>query len=203
MTQKTHHLTEKAQRDYVLVQDALQNGNQKAYAELMRYYRDPLYYMLLKMVHNPYDAEDLTIEALGKAFKNLDRYTDDFAFSTWLFRIAVNNCIDYIRKRNCSPNCIDDELSSCDYNLAEYSASSRQPTPEDTIIEKQMIKMMHLAVKQLRPKYREAVELRYFKELSYEEVAEQMGISISNVKVLLFRAKEMLAAITVNIKNAI
>ncbi|MDR2979229.1 MAG: sigma-70 family RNA polymerase sigma factor [Bacteroidales bacterium] len=203
MKTTTPHLTEKAQRDYVLVMDALQNGNQKAYADLMKHYREPLYYMLLKMVKNPNDAEDLTIEAFGKAFRNLDKYTKDFAFSTWLFRIAVNNCIDFIRKRNCSPYCVDEGLSFGDFNLAEYTISSQQPTPEDAIIEKQKIKMMHLAVSQLRPKYKEVVELRYFKELSYEEIATELGVTITNVKVLLFRAKEMLAAITANIKNAI
>lgn len=202
MNVNTTHLTEKAQRDYALVVDAVQNGNQKAYADLMKHYRDPLYYMLLKMIHNPYDAEDLTIEAFGKAFRNLDKYTDEFAFSTWLFRIAVNNCIDYIRKKNCSPSCMED-LSSNDYDLVENDISSSQPTPEETIMEKQRIKMLRLAVEQLRPKYKAVVELRYFKELSYEEIATELCVSITNVKVLLFRAKEMLATITANIRHAI
>lgn len=195
-------LTEKAQRDHTLIIDALQNGQQKAYAELMHNYREPLYYMLLKMIHNPHDAEDLTIEAFEKAFKNLHKYTGEFAFSTWLFRIAVNNCIDYIRKKNCSPYCIDDSFHLQEGNL-EYNHSSLQPTPEDTIIEKQRIKMMRLAVDQLRPKYKQAIELRYFNEYSYEEIADELGVTVANVKILLFRAKEMLAAITVNIKNAI
>src|SRR5664279_4926106 len=93
-------LTEKAQRDYALVQRAVQFGDQKAYAELLNNYRDSLYFMLLKMTNNPTDAEDLTIEAFGKAFRNLQQYTLEFAFSTWLFRIASNNCIDFLRKKN-------------------------------------------------------------------------------------------------------
>ncbi|MCD4682033.1 MAG: sigma-70 family RNA polymerase sigma factor, partial [Bacteroidales bacterium] len=93
------HLTEKALRDYHLVQLAIDDGDQKAYAELMKNYRDSLYFMLLKMTNNPHDAEDLTIEAFGKAFKKLHQYTPDYAFSTWLFKIASNNCIDFIRKK--------------------------------------------------------------------------------------------------------
>ena len=95
----TSHLTEKARRDYILVQQAMKQGDQKAYAELLNNYRDSLYFMLLKMTNNPTDADDLTIEAFGKAFKNLHQYTIEFAFSTWLFRIAANNCIDFLRKK--------------------------------------------------------------------------------------------------------
>src|SRR5512137_2963449 len=92
------HLTEKAQRDYRLVKRAVNQGDQKAYAELMNNYRESLYYMLLKMTNNQVDADDLTIEAFGKAFKKLHQYTPDYAFSTWLFKIAANNCIDFMRK---------------------------------------------------------------------------------------------------------
>lgn len=93
-----NNLSEKAQRDFLLVQRAIQ-GEQKAYTELLDRYKDAIYFMLLKMVNNASDAEDLTIEAFGKAFKNLEQYTPNFAFSTWLFKIATNNCIDFIRKR--------------------------------------------------------------------------------------------------------
>ena len=80
------HLTDKGQRDYRLVQLALKDGDQKAYAELLNNYRDSLYFMMLKMTGNPVDADDLTIEAFGKAFRNLPQYTPDYAFSTWLFK---------------------------------------------------------------------------------------------------------------------
>jgi RNA polymerase sigma factor, sigma-70 family len=195
-------LTDKAKRDYLLVQNALHHGDQKAYAKLMQLYREPVYYMLLKMINSPYDAEDLTIEAFGKAFKNLDKYTDNYAFSTWLFKVAVNNCIDYIRKRNCSPQCVDEGIFSSENSLCELN-SPYEHTPEDTIIEKQKIKMMHLAVEQLRPKYRTLIEMRYFEELSYDEIAKELNISLSNVKILLFRAKDMLAAIMKNMRHSI
>lgn len=189
--------TEKSKRDYQLLRDALDNGNQQAYAELLRLYRNPIYYMLLKMMNNPNDAEDLTMEAFGKAFKNLDKYSPDFAFSTWLFKIAANNCIDFLRKKSSMPNCIDQDLFAMEVNLSDINGGM-PPTPEDHIIEKQKIVMLRKAVDQLRPKYKELVELRYFKELTYEEISQLLGISLGNVKVQLFRAKEMLAGIMQN-----
>ncbi len=109
--------TEKARRDYVLLRKALDNNDQKAYAELMSLYRDSIYYMLMKIVKNSDDAEDLTLETFGKAFRYLDKYTPQYAFSTWLFRIAVNNSIDYIRHKNNSPQCLEDDLSTANTQL--------------------------------------------------------------------------------------
>src|SRR5881275_730636 len=82
------NLSDKALIDYQLVRKAIDKGDQKAYAELMSRYKDSIYFMLLKMVNNRDDADDLTIEAFGKAFKNLHQYTPEYAFSTWLFKIA-------------------------------------------------------------------------------------------------------------------
>ena len=195
--------TERVKRDHQLVNEALYQGNQKAYAQLMQHYREPIYYMLLKMVHNPYDAEDLTIEAFGKAFRNLEKFTDNYAFSTWIFKIAVNNCIDFIRKKNCSPNCIDHDIAHAEETMGDMYDRYLQETPEDTFIAKQKIKIMHQAVEQLRPKYRRLVELRYYEELSYEEIAQELDISLSNVKVQLFRAKDMLNSIMANVKYVI
>jgi len=93
------NLTDKALRDYQLVLAAINQGAQRAYATLMNNYRDSLYFMLLKMTNNANDADDLTIEAFGKAFKKLEQYTPEYAFSTWLFKIASNNCIDFMRKK--------------------------------------------------------------------------------------------------------
>ena len=193
--------TEKVQRDLALVKKAL-DGDQKAYAELMGYYREPLYYMLLKMCNNPYDAEDLTIEAFGKAFRYLGKYSETYAFSTWLFKIAANNCVDFLRKKNKAPLCVDSDIQDYAANFGGQP-DKEQPLPEDSIMEKQRVKMMHWAVAQLRPKYRTLVELRYFEEYSYEEIANEMNISVNNVKIQLFRAKDMLASIMKNVKNTI
>lgn len=196
--------TEKAKRDYILLRQALDHNDQKAYAELMKLYRDSIYYILVKIVKNTDDAEDLTLETFGKAFKYLDKYSPQYAFSTWLFRIAVNNSIDFIRHKNNIPQCVDSELS--DYEpeqLIEHTQSQVTRTPEDHVIDKQRVEMLRLAVRQLPDKYRKVVELRYFEDLSYEEISERLNISLSNVKIQLLRAKNMLSQLMVNVRNAI
>ena len=90
--------SDKAKRDFQLVERA-QDGDEQAFTQLLATYRDSIYFMVLKMVRNKVDAEDLTIEAFGKAFRNIEQYSPDYAFSTWLFRIASNNCIDFLRRK--------------------------------------------------------------------------------------------------------
>ncbi|MBM3419263.1 MAG: sigma-70 family RNA polymerase sigma factor, partial [Bacteroidetes bacterium] len=110
---ENEHLSEKAKQDLNLVEDALA-GNQLAYATLMERYRDSIYFMMLKMVKNPDDADDLTIEAFGKAFSRIDQYSPSFAFSTWLFKIASNNCIDFIRKKRIQLTSMDSGIAKDD-----------------------------------------------------------------------------------------
>ena len=171
-----HRLTDKAQRDFMLVQRARGEGDQLAYAELLNKYRDSLYFMMLKMTSNPTDAEDLTIEAFGKAFKNINQYTPDFAFSTWLFKIAANNCIDFLRKNNriqFADTFLDEDGDSAD---AVSNIPSMGPDPEEKVIEKQKIQLMREVVEKLKPHYRMMIELRYFKEWSYEEIAVELNL---------------------------
>ncbi|MBP6428831.1 MAG: sigma-70 family RNA polymerase sigma factor, partial [Bacteroidales bacterium] len=127
-------LTEKALRDYQLVCLARDKGSQKAYAELMNTYREPIYYMLLKMTNSSVDADDLTLEAFGKAFKSLSQYTPDYAFSTWLFRIATNNCIDFIRKKRAKTVSIDNLYTNVDGEEVGINIPSETLDPEEKII---------------------------------------------------------------------
>ncbi len=197
------NLTDKAQRDYKLVQLALTQGNQKAYAELMGFYRDAIYFLLLKMTNNPDDADDLTIEAFGKAFKKLDQYTPDYAFSTWLFKIASNNCIDYIRRKKMETLSINKTVVDEEGTDMSQILPSHTPDPEEKMIERQKIMMMREVVEKLKPNYRRLVQLRYFDEYSYEEIAEEMSIPIGTVKAQLFRAREFLYNIMKNVEGAI
>lgn len=196
--------TEKAKRDYVLLRRALDDNDQQAYAELMRLYRDSIYYMMFKIVKNSDDAEDLTLETFGKAFRYLDKYTPQYAFSTWLFRIAVNNSIDYIRHKNNSPQCVDDDLyTTTTEQLIDRSQAQSTRTPEEEVMDKQRMQLLRNAVSQLPEKYRKVVELRYYDELSYEEISDALSISLSNVKIQLLRAKNMLYEIVGNARNSI
>jgi RNA polymerase sigma factor, sigma-70 family len=191
-------LSEKAKNDLILVEEA-KRGNEKAFAGLMNKYRDSIYYMLLKMVNNPSDAEDLTIEAFGKAFRNLDSYTPRFAFSTWLFMIATNNCIDFIRKKQSSPVPLD-QLQDGMGNLT-INIQSDLPDPEEALINDQKIAILRKIVNQLKSPYREIIEMRYYKEYSYEEISEEMNIPIGTVKAQLYRAKSLLYNIFIKTGN--
>jgi RNA polymerase sigma factor (sigma-70 family) len=183
-------LSDKAKQDLILVEQA-RGGSEKAFASLLNRYRDSIYYMLLKMVNNASDAEDLTIEAFGKAFRNIDSYTPNFAFSTWLFKIATNNCIDFIRKKQSSPSIVDhgqiDDMDNYTINI-----QSDTPDPEEALIIRQRVANLREVVSQLKPRYRNLIELRYFKEYSYEEISDELSLPIGTVKAQLFRAKTLL-----------
>lgn len=183
------NLSEKAQFDVRLVEKAKKN-DQAAYAQLMNRYREAIYYMLLKMVNNESDAEDLTIEAFSKAFKNLEQYTPNFAFSTWLFKIASNNCIDFIRKKRIDHISLDREIG--DKGRVSSIIIAEVSDPEEDLIKKQKAKLMRHVVATLKPRYRDLVELRYFKEYSYEEIADELNLPLGTVKAQLFRARELL-----------
>ncbi len=195
------NLTDKATRDFQLVQAAITDGDQRAYAALMSNYRDSLYFMLLKMTNNASDADDLTIEAFGKAFKKLEQYTPDYAFSTWLFKIASNNCIDFMRKKKKRTFSIDSSPDGEEGNeLANYLPSDG-PDPEEKVIKKEKMAMMREVVEKLKPHYRKLIELRYFKEYSYEEIATELELPLGTVKAQLFRAREFISNIMRNIPD--
>jgi RNA polymerase sigma factor (sigma-70 family) len=194
------NLSEKAKYDYKLVQLALL-GDQKAYAELMDRYKDALFFLLLKMVNNKIDAEDLTIEAFGKAFRNIHLYTPNFAFSTWLFKIATNNCIDFIRKNKANVVSIDQPNDTEDSFSPHVDIAASTPDPEESMIKEQNAKLIQDLVSKLKPRYRRLLELRYFKEYSYEEIAEELELPIGTVKAQLFRAKELLSTYMKNNKD--
>lgn len=182
-------LSEKAKNDLILVEQA-RSGDQKAFASLLNRYRDSIYFMLLKMVNNPSDADDLTIEAFGKAFRSLESYTPNFAFSTWLFKIATNNCIDFIRKKQSSPSIIDqgpDEMDTYTINI-----QSDTPDPEEALINRQKFAQLREVVDMLKPRYKTLIELRYYKEYSYEEISKELQLPIGTIKAQLFRAKTLL-----------
>lgn len=196
------HLSEKARADLLLV-DAARNGDQAAFATLMERYRESIYYMMMKMVRNTDDADDLTIEAFGKAFSRLDQYSPSFAFSTWLFKIASNNCIDFIRKKRIKLTSMDTGYTNEDGESITIDARSVTRDPEETIIHNQKVKHMRHLVSKLKPRYRELIEKRYFEELSYEEIADELNLPLGTVKAQLFRARDFLAQMMEQTKDAI
>ena len=188
-----YNFSDKAKKDYQLVLKAVQEKDQQAYAILMNRYRDSIYYMLLKMVNNKDDAEDLTIEAFGKAFIRLHQYEPDYAFSTWLFRIASNNCIDFLRKKKMQMLSIDGDEG--DDSSLVLDLVSPNKDPEQQAIQNQKNLIMHEIVGKLKPKYKILIELRYFQERSYEEIAEELDMPLGTIKAQLHRAREVLQGI--------
>ena len=186
------HLSEKAQKDYDLVIKATKYDDQQAFSDLMDRYKDSIYFMLLKMVNNKDDAEDLTIEAFGKAFNSLKQYTPNYAFSTWLFKIATNNCIDFLRKKKKKTMSIDNSIENKDGDEITIELKSDVRTPEQETIRDQKIELMRSYVKKLKPRYETLVEMRYFKEMSYEEISNELNLPLGTVKAQLFRAREFL-----------
>jgi RNA polymerase sigma-70 factor (ECF subfamily) len=183
-------LSEKALQDYDLVQKALL-GDEKAFARLLSRYKDTIYFMLLKMLNNRTDAEDLTLEAFGKAFKNLHQYSPTYAFSTWLFKIASNNCIDFLRKKKGVFISLENENEHGELSET-LKLKSKDLNPEEKLIRKQKAILLHKVVRRLKPHYQTLVELRYFNELSYEEIAKELDLPLGTVKAQLFRARQML-----------
>lgn len=169
-------------------------GDEKAFAQIMKRYKNAIYFMLLKMVNNKTDAEDLVLEAFGKAFTNLDQYEPQFAFSTWLFRIASNNAIDHLRKKRVATVPLETSPGKGPGTGTEYiyNTHSGYDNPEDSFIKAQNAKVLRKAVSALKPRYRKLLELRYFEEYSYSEIAEELNIPLGTVKVQLFRSRELL-----------
>ncbi len=191
MTTLSTSMSVKGNDEYKLVLAAI-NGSSKAYETLMNRYRHSVYHAMFKMVNNRDDADDLTIEAFGKAFNKLQNYAPNYAFSTWLFRIAINNCIDHIRKKRLKTFSMD-EMVSADSDMSFASnISNFEPDPEHMMMHAQKIAHVRSLVEQMHTKYRSMIELRYYEELTYEEIAQTMDLPLGTVKAQLFRAKEIL-----------
>lgn len=182
-----------AKNDFMLVVRA-KDGDQKAYAELMQRYKDSIYFMALKMVNNKDDAMDLTVETFGKAFENIEKYKPDFAFSTWLFRIATNNCIDFIRKKRLNVVSLQ-SLTEEDREEKQLQIVSNTLNPEETSIKKQESEKLKSIVEQLPQRYRTLIILRYYDEKSYEEISQQLDLPLGTVKAQLFRARDLMSNI--------
>lgn len=189
------NLSEKAQHDVALVKRALEDKDQKAYAELMDRYQGAIFHLVNRMVYSEDDAEDLTIESFTKAFKRLHQYTPAFAFSTWLFKIASNHTIDFIRKKRINALSLDRGFSNAEGERMEISVKDDGLDPMEALQKQERIERMREVVSQLKDRYRRLVELRYFEEKSYEEISEELNLPLGTVKAQLFRARDMMAKV--------
>ena len=166
-------------------------GDQQAFAEILNRYRGSIYNLIYKMVHNREETEDLVQEAFIKAFCSLSTFNEDYAFSTWLFKIAINNCIDHFRKKKLKTFSIDTPIQSKDGTITrEFSDTSF--SPENPLLSKEKTKLIEDAINKLPEKYRISIILRHNEDKSYEEISQILEIPLGTVKARIFRAREML-----------
>jgi RNA polymerase sigma factor (sigma-70 family) len=193
----------KALEDFRLVDMAV-GGDDKAYAKLLQRYRRPVYHVILKMVRNVDDAEDLMMESFSKAFRSLHRFKKDFTFSTWLFRIATNNTIDFIRRKKINTLSIENTFTNDDGDSVSIDIEDKgNLDPQEETIRMQKEEIMQAVVNMLPPKYQKLVRLRYFHELSYEEIAADIDAPLGTVKAQLHRARELMYDLVKNSKDHI
>ncbi len=164
-------------------------GDQNAFTFLLDFYWNEVYHFMLKRTENETNAEDITIETFAKAFAKIDTYNVDYQFNTWLIAIAKNVHIDLIRK-NKSNFVIAGYEDKQTLHVADTALSA-----EDALIQEQSKTQLQHYIKALKPHYQEVIQLRYFEELSYQEIASAINEPLANVKVKLLRAKKLLATL--------
>lgn len=171
--------------------DKAKTGDQVAFTYLLDHYWNEVYGFMLKRTENETDSEDITIETFSKAFDKIATYNPEFQFNTWLIAIAKNVHIDMLRKKKSTVFVeITNEEDQQAYNIADSS-----PSAEDELITEQNLSRLLQYIKKLKPHYQEVIQMRYFQEMSYQEIAEQLNEPLSNVKIKLLRAKKLLAEI--------
>lgn len=176
--------------DTELVKLALK-GEEQAYTELMNRYKKKVETIVSRIIKQRMEIDDLVQEIFTKAFTSISTFKSEFSFSTWLYKIATNHCIDYIRKRKLSTYSLDE-----DYELEEDSIHREIPDwsklPDYELIEKQRNEIIHQAINSLPEHYRRVIIMRHFEEKSYEEIAKELKLPIGTVKAQIFRARELL-----------
>ena len=179
-------------QDIGLLIDQAKKGDQKAFNDLLNIYWKDVYHFQLNKGNNEDEAEDITIKAFAKAFDKIDTFDDSFQFKTWLFTISSNLHIDHLRKKKT-------ETVSINKNKLEvHRIVDEEPTPSDKLIQEQNLAQLKAYILQLKPHYQEVINLRYFQELSYKEMATHINEPVNNIKVKLLRAKKLLAEIINN-----
>ena len=166
-------------------------GDQQAFAELVDLYQDKLYHMAYRMLSNRQEAEDVVQDAFLRVYKNLDRFDETLKFSTWIYRIATNLCIDRLRKRKPTYSL---DAESQDYEgLDGYSMiPSDDKTPESELILSDTQRIIHQAMESLPPKYKSVMMLRYIQDLSLQEVGDILDMPVTTIKTRVHRGREFL-----------
>jgi RNA polymerase sigma-70 factor (ECF subfamily) len=163
-------------------------GDKEAFGNIIEAYQGPVYNLAYRMLNNAHEAEEAAQEAFIRAYTRLDTYNPERKFSTWLLSITSNYCIDIIRKRRAILLSIDEPLAPHPALMSEKAAG-----PEAQMVQTEEQYLVQSLLAELEPDYRQAVILRYWYDLSYEEIAELTNSTVSAIKSRLFRARRYLA----------
>jgi RNA polymerase sigma-70 factor (ECF subfamily) len=183
-------ISESKSEDMRLIKQAL-GGKQDAYERLVKKYSGYTRNLIYRMITNREDVEDLTQEAFIKAFNSLDKFDSQFAFSTWLYKIATNNCIDYIRKRKLNTYSIDKDISTDDDDM-KFEIPDSNYLPDKDIIDDERKKIIAKAIDKLPLRYKKVILMRHKDDMEYEEIAKKLKLPIGTVKAHIFRGRELL-----------
>jgi len=162
-----------------------QRGNSEAFSKLVETCQTPVYNLCYRMLNDPYEAEDAAQETFLRAFNNLRHYDESRSFSTWLLSIAAHYCIDQIRKRRMNLLSLDDAVY--------LDPPDTAPGPETTLSTGEEQKRVRLLLEKISPQDRAAVIMLYWYDLSYEEIAGALSMTVSAVKSRLHRARQVMA----------
>lgn len=176
-------------KEIELLIEQAKKGEQKAFNDLLNLYWKDVYNFQMSKCHNEDEAEDITIKAFAKAFDKIESYDNNYQFNTWLFTIAGNLYIDHLRKKK------TETVSINKSHLEIHRIVDEDPSPSDKLIQEQNLAQLKGYILQLKPHYQKVINLRYFQELSYKEMAAQLDEPVNNIKVKLLRAKKLLAEI--------
>ncbi len=179
--------------EVLLLVKKAKKGDETAYSEIVKKYRMSVYYLILKMVKNNEDAEDLTFEVFSKVYFNLDMYVETGSFSTWLFKIASNHSIDFLRKQKTLKNQVKIDQPLYKKTNLFLDLASNDPNPETLMMIKQKEKYIRQMIMLLPDDTREIMTMRVFEEASYKEIAEKLGVAIGTVKAKLYKGRNLLA----------
>jgi RNA polymerase sigma-70 factor (ECF subfamily) len=176
--------------EYRIVKRA-KKGDRLAFAELVELYKDKLYNLSYRMTGNPQEAEDVAQEAFLKAYANLEKYDPKHKFSTWIYRIATNLCIDRMRKKKPDYS-LDAEVDGIEGGDMYSRLPSSELTPEEEVVRAEMQSEVQQAIANLPENYRAAVILKYMHDMSLQEIADILEVPVSTVKTRIHRGREAL-----------
>ncbi|ASS73961.1 RNA polymerase sigma factor SigW [Tumebacillus algifaecis] len=168
-----------------------QKGDRLAFAELVELYKDKLYNLGYRMLGNQQEAEDIAQEAFLRAYANLNKYNAQHKFSTWIYRIATNLCIDRIRKKKADYS-LDAEVDGVEGADMYSRLKAPGDTPEQEVMRREARQEVQDAIDALPENYRTAVILKYLHDLSLLEISEILEVPVSTVKTRIHRGREAL-----------